>query len=502
MAPDSAQIHTPHSRWLLVALLASGSIATMLTATTVNVALPSITGVFALGQDQAQWVSSAFLTASTACMLLNAWTVAAFGARASFLAALGVFSLGGVIGAASQSLETLVLGRVLQGAGAGLIQPLAMMLIFQAFPARQQGTAIGLYALGVIVSPAFGPVIGGVLIDLFDWRVTFVATIPLAVLAAGAAPFLLPGREGTGRAPPLDWIGLGLAVLAIALGLQGLAGGHRDGWDATITQARLGAAALFAGAFWLHARAAPHPILHLAVFAQPGFARASLMVGMTGLAVYGSTYLIPLYAQTIQHYPPTGAGQLLLPAGVAMAVAFPLAGRLSDRMDARWILGAGVGVFGLSMLLMANLDASTPFIAFAGWTALSRLGVGLLMPAANASAMRLSDPALIAHAAPALTFLTQTGGVAGIAGLAVLLQERTAMHAEHMRISLGDNAGQVSAYLETTGLPDPQALLHFAAHVGAAASLLAFRDCFAVLAGLFVVLLALVPAIPRSLAKT
>ncbi|MDZ4759872.1 MAG: MFS transporter, partial [Alphaproteobacteria bacterium] len=217
-------------RWRLVGVLLLGAVATMLAATIVNIALPSIIGAFGLGQDEAQWLASAFLTASTACMLLNTWAVAAWGARTAFIAALIVFIAGSVIGASGTGLETLVVGRILQGAGAGLIQPLAMVLIFRVFPDGERGAAIGLYALGVILSPAFGPVIGGVLIDLFDWRIVFVATTPLALLAMAFATILLPGRETGGPRPPLDWQGLALVTAAIALLLLGAAEGHRQGW--------------------------------------------------------------------------------------------------------------------------------------------------------------------------------------------------------------------------------------------------------------------------------
>jgi DHA2 family multidrug resistance protein len=504
--------HRPLRRWILIAVLITGAIGTMLAATIVNVALPAIIGAFGLGQDQAQWLSTAFLTSSTGFMLLNTWAVASFGMRASFIAAMCVFIAGSIFGATSQGLEILVLGRVLQGAGAGLIQPMAMVLIFRIFPERSRGTAIGLYSLGVILSPAFGPVVGGALIDMFDWRVVFVATTPLTLLAIPLAIIFLPGREGSGALPRLDWQGLALVIAALALTLQGLAHGHREGWDDTGAILRLAAGAVSAAVFLLWEARQPFPILNLRLFAIPGFSLAALVILLTGLAVYGSTYLVPLFVQLIQHYSPTGAGLILAPAGFAMVIGFPLAGRLSDHVDARILLGLGVAMFGLSMLLLSGLSTFVSYSVMAGWVALSRIGIATVMPAANASAMRQVDPAMLSFAAPAATFLTQTGGALGVAGLSVLLQERAAFHIDAMAPLINETNPQamealarLRAGLSEAGIPDHAATLQagqqLALSMWTSAQALAFRDCFFLIACAFAALFLVIPLIPPARAR-
>lgn len=503
---------TAAARWAPIGVLAVGSIGTMLAATIVNVALPSIIGAFGLGQDQAQWLSTAFLTSSTGFMLLNTWAVAAFGMRRTFVAAMCVFIMGSAIGATSSGLEALVIGRVMQGAGAGLIQPMAMVLIFQSFPERSRGTAIGVYSLGVILSPAFGPVIGGLLIDWADWRIVFIATAPLALVAIPLSLLFLPKRQGAGRAPPLDWQGLALVIIAIAMVLQGLAHGHREGWDDVGTALRLGGAALATAAFlaWEHSH--PFPVLNLRLFANAGFVLAGLVILLTGLAIYGSTYLVPLFVQLIQHYSPAGAGQVLLPAGIAMVIGYPLAGRISDRIDARWLLGAGIAMFGFSMWLLSGLSAATGWTAMAVFIALSRIGIATVMPAANASAMRQVGSEMLAFAAPAATFLTQAGGALGVAGLSVLLQERAAFHADALAGLMTQTNGQAVEALESmrAGLAEA-GFGSSAAQIGAqqqlansmwlSAQVLAFRDCFNVLALAFATLIVVVPFIPQGLRR-
>ncbi len=179
----------------MIGVLALGSIASMTTATTVNVALPSISGAFGLGQEEAQWLSTAFLASSTGFMLLSVWAVAAAGMRMAFSIAMLVFIAGGLCGAGAHEPAMLVAGRVMQGAGAGFIQPMAVLVIFTRFPEGARELALGVYSLCVIVSPAFGPVVGGVLVDAFDWRVVFVAIAPLALAAIPLALSILPARE-------------------------------------------------------------------------------------------------------------------------------------------------------------------------------------------------------------------------------------------------------------------------------------------------------------------
>ncbi len=460
--------------WLIIGVLAMGSIATMTAATIVNVALPSVIGALGLGQDEAQWLSTAFLASSTGFMLFNTWAVARWGMRASFVLAMAMFVAGSVLGAAAQELSLLIVGRVMQGAGAGLIQPMAMLVIYTRFPEGVRGLAVGVYSLCVIVSPAFGPVVGGALIDAYDWRIVFVATVPLAMLAAPFGWRLLPARDPGARKTALDWVGLALVMSALALVLQGLAHGSREGWDDAGTQWRLAVSLALAVAFVAWEARHPHAVLNLRLFARPGFCASGAAILVTGAAVYGSTWLAPLFVQQVQGYSPAGAGEILLPAGLAMAVCFPLAGRLSDRVDARVLLVSGAVMFAVSMIMLAGVGMQTEFGAIALALALGRAGIGVIMPAANASAMRHA-PGMLASAAPAATFLSQTGGALGVALLSALLTHSTAFH------------GDVLLPLVNTEVADGDLSIADASRaVWSTALMLGFRDCFLVtgLAGL------------------
>lgn len=497
-------------RWLLLLTMLTGSMATMLAATTINVALPSIIGAFGLGQDQAQWMSTAFLASSTLAMLANAWAMATYGPRATYVFGMASFILGSLLGAVSNTLELLILSRAMQGISAGLLQPMSMFLIFQTFPDRQRGTAMGLFSIGVVLAPAFGPALGGVAVDLASWRLVFVATLPLAIIAMMVAPFLMPtGDRKRGQAgPPLDWQGLCLLAISLVGLLSAFANGNRDGWDSDKTLIRFAISILAGIAFLNWERRHPFPALNPAIFAYRQFWSAGIIIVAAGTAIYGSTYLIPQFVQQVQGYSPTAAGVMMIPAGLVMVAGFPVAGWLTDRMDPRWMVTFGVLCFAVSGFLLAGVTALTPYWILVSWIMLSRIGIAFCNPPANTTAVRAVPQSLLASATGGVSFLMQAGGAFGVNLLAVLLQRRMLFHGEHLASEMNESnaeflyqhARQAQA-LESGGMPPLTAFTSSFQAIGERiameSTVLAFRDCFHVIAIWFVVVLFAILLMPK-----
>ena len=500
----------PAYRWFLLFSMLIGSMSTLLAATTINVALPAIIGAFGLGQDQAQWMSTAFLAASTIAMLANAWAMSRFGPRATYLFGMMVFIAGSLLGAVSGTLALLIVSRAMQGMAAGLLQPMAMFLIFQTFPDRQRGTAIGFYSIGVVLAPAFGPALGGIAVDMASWRLVFVATVPLALLALSAAPFLMPKADPVQQAErrPVDWLGFVLLTLAVVSLLSGFAGGNRDGWDSDISLIKFGSGIVAAALFFFWERRHPFPALNPAIFVYRQFWSAGLIVAATGIAIYGSTYMIPLFVQLVQHYSPTAAGIMMIPAGLAMVIGFPLAGHLTDRVDTRWLLGFGITCFALSAWLLSHVTPMTPYWVLVSWIVLSRIGISFCMPPANTTAVRAVPPHLLASATGGVSFLMQIGGAFGVNLLAILLQRRLIFHGDHLASSMTE-ANPELAYshtliareMETNGMPALQAFQSafgaLAREISIEASVYAFRDCFFVISIWFAVVFCFLIFMPK-----
>ena len=497
-------------RWMLLFSMLTGSMATMLASTTINVALPAIIGAFGLGQDQAQWMSTAFLASSTIAMLANAWAMQTYGPRATYVFGMSMFIVGSLLGLVSTTLEMLIIARALQGVSAGLLQPMSMFLIFQTFPDNRRGTAMGIFSVGVVLAPAFGPALGGIAVDLASWRLVFVATVPLAAVALALAPFLMPSGDDPLRRtrPPLDWQGLGLLTIALVSLLSGFARANRDGWDSDITLLKFTIGAICSVSFILWERRHPFPALNPAIFMYRQFWSAGLIIAATGTAIYASTYLIPLFVQLVQHYSPTAAGVMMIPAGMAMVMGFPIAGRLTDRVDARFLLAFGIGTFALSAYLLSQLTAQTPYWILVGWIFLSRVGLSFCMPPANTTAVRAAPPHLLAAATGGASFLMQVGGAFGVNLLAILLQRRLIFHGDHLSAALNESNAEMlyqhSLYtqeLERSGMAVlPAFQTAFGAigrQVSTEASVLAFRDCFHVVAICFGLVLFALLLMPR-----
>lgn len=417
-------------RWYVTVTAMMGTISTVLSATIVNVALPDMMGAFGMGQDKAQLISTGFLAAMTATMLLNAWLLDSFGQRATFSATLLLFIAASVMGGLAPSEPVLVLARVLQGAAAGVLQPLAMVVIFQVFPPAQRGSAMGIYGIGVVLAPALGPTIGGIMVDNLSWRYVFFLSVPFCAAGVLFAGLFMPGRIATGPRRPFDWAGFGLMLAFLFTLLSALSNGQRHGWMShLVLRDFLLTAMAGLGFLWWETRTAA-PMLNLSLFRSPAFAGAALVALVFGAGIYGSTYLVPLFVQTIQGYTPTRSGLVLMPAGLLLTVAFPLAGRLTDRLQAHWLILAGLAIFAWSAWLMADLDTDTPFWTLAAWIMLGRVGLALIMPSLNAGALRALPPALLGQGSGAVNFVRQLGGALGTNLLAVAVERRTQLYAQ------------------------------------------------------------------------
>ena len=187
----------PNYRWWVAGVAMVGSFATLLTSTIVNVAIPDIMGALGLTLDQAQWLATAFLAAGTVTMLITAWCIRAFGVANTFTFSMLVFIGGSFLGALAETGEVLFISRIVQGAAAGLVMPISMVMIAQVFPLKQRGMAMGFMGVGTILAPALGPTIGGYLVDNLSWRWVFVMAVPFVANCLNLAPTLgFPDRNG------------------------------------------------------------------------------------------------------------------------------------------------------------------------------------------------------------------------------------------------------------------------------------------------------------------
>ena len=492
----------PAYKWMATGSIMVATISVVLSTTIVNVAIPAVMGAFGISAVQAQWISTGFLAAMTATMLLADWANRAFGMRLTMNAAMSVFLAGSVLGGLAPNETVLTLARVVQGGAAGIVQPLAMIMLFKVFPPDKRGAAMGIYGVGVVLAPALGPWIGGVLMDAFDWRFVFYLGLPFAGLAILMSNLFLPSREESGPIPAFDFVGVAILSVFLAVLLSTLSNAQRLGWESNIILAGFTISVASAIGFVAWEMNTAKPMLDMRLFANFAFSSASVVAFIMGAGLFGSTYLLPVFVQQIQGMTPTQAGLLLMPSGFAMLLVFPIAGRLSDKVPAPIMIGAGMAIFAGSSWLMTAVNVHTAFWTLAWWTILSRVGLGLVFPAISSGALKVLPPHLLGQGSGASNFIRQLGGAFGVNLLTVFIERRTIMHADAFAgTQTSDNATtmellrEVASLMHASGLPDSQLMPAAASFLGQTvviqSSNAAFQDGFLIVCGIF--LLALVP---------
>jgi EmrB/QacA subfamily drug resistance transporter len=492
----------PRYRWYATITVMLGTISAVLTTTTVNVAIPDIMGAFGIGQDRAQWLSTGALAAMTVGMLLNAWMIGRYGQRRTFIGALCIFIVALLVAGAAPNESVLIGCRVAQGAVAGLLQPLSMYTLFRVFPPHQRGTAMGFFGMSVILGPALGPTLGGIMIEHFNWRYIFYVAVPVAALAALLGSVFMPQREESGRSR-FDAIGFLLLSGSIACLLTGLSSGQREGWHSDYIVSLMAIAATGAIAFLLWEVRVPQPLVNLRVLANGQFLSAATVACLFGVGLFGSTYLVPLFVQTVQGYTAYTAGLLLMPAGLVLGFFMPISGILSDRVPARMLVISGLACFILSSFWLASVDVNSPFWTVAGCVILSRIGLGLIKPSLNVTALRALRPELLGQGAGMINFARQLGGAFGVNLLSVTLDRRTFLHSDvftSMQTAANTATTELLRSMQLiyaqAGVPlelQMPAALHFLGRVVyAQAYTMGFRDSFLLVAVVFTI--GLIPA--------
>ncbi len=504
--PDGSRTYSDFHRKMVTITVIAGSISTALSMTVINVAIPEIMGSFGIGQDKAQWLSAAFLAAMTSSMILVDWMLRTFGPRAVYVGSLILFTAGSVLGGMAPETNSLILARTLQGAGAGSIQPLAMLAIFRIYPPGERGKAMGIFGLGVMVAPALGPWIGGMTVDAFSWRLVFFLPLPFCGLAALLALFYLSPRDPNAPRTSFDWIGFVFLVTFTTSLLIGLSSGTREGWQSDIILSYLGVAVISFLAFVYWESNISNPILNMQLFLHPRFAAAAIVSFVFGLGFFGSFYLVPLFVQIIQGYTPTWSGLVLMPGSMLLLFMFPFMGRLTDMYEPNRLILIGLPLFGISSVLMAEASVDTPFWQFAWWLVISRMGIGLVFTPLTTASLRVLPPELLAQGSGTINFIRQLGGAFGVNLLAFTLDNRTAHHWQALRDTqtsgnpaTAELLHKIRELLLRQGLPiradalyEPNSLQYLDQVVAAQANAAAYRDGFLVVALIF--FLTMIPA--------
>jgi EmrB/QacA subfamily drug resistance transporter len=412
------------SREILVVggVIVLGAIMAILDATIVNVAVPTLGRRFHASISAIQWVMTAYLLAFATVVPLSSWLSRRFGATRVWMAALLAFMGGSVLAGVSWSLPSLVLFRVVQGVGGGLIMPVGQAILAEAAGPKRMGRVMSIVGVPMLLAPVFGPVVGGVLVDQASWRWIFFINLPVGAIALMLARRLLPPVSPRPAERP-DLRGLALLSPGIALSVYALSEVGRQGGVGGRTVACLAAGLTLIALFVPHAlRRGPDALLDLSLFRSRGFAAASATTLLLGIALFGSLILLPLYYQLVRGEGALATGLLLMPQGLGAALAMPLAGRLTDRGGARVVIPTGIAVALVGTLGLTGVGPSTSYAELAGALFVIGLGLGATIMPAMAVAFQAVSRELVAQATSTVNVIQRLAGSLGTALLAVVLQ--------------------------------------------------------------------------------
>jgi DHA2 family multidrug resistance protein len=425
--------HGEVNPWLIALTVMLATFLEVLDTSVANVSLPHIAGDLSAGVDESTWVLTSYLVSNAIVLPLTGWLSSIFGRKRFFMVCVAMFTICSFLCGIAPSLGLLVFFRILQGAGGGALQPISQAILVESFPKEKQGMAMAIYGMGVVVAPIIGPTLGGFITDNYSWRWIFFINIPVGIVSLILTallifdpPYLVRKKL---RGLRIDYIGLGLLSVGLGFLQVVLDKGEREDWFGSnfIVICTLVAVFGLIGAFiWELTR--EDPIVDFRMLKDRNFLVATFTMFMLGFVLYGSTVLLPLMLQTLMGYTALLSGLVLSPGSLFTLLALPLVGRLTQKVQARWLVAFGLGITGFALLRMSNFDLQIDFwTAVRAWT-FSRIGMAFLFIPINVTAFYFIPKEKMNNATGIINLARNIGGSVGIANVATLLSRRAQVH--------------------------------------------------------------------------
>jgi EmrB/QacA subfamily drug resistance transporter len=403
-----------------------GMILAVLDATIVNVAIPTLGSDLGTSISTIQWVMTGYLLAFASVIPLSGWATERFGTKRVWIASLLVFLAGSALAGAAWSIGALIVFRIVQGFGAGLIMPVGQTILATAAGPQRMGRVMSVIGVPILLAPIFGPVIGGAIVEGASWRWIFFVNLPVGAVAVALASRLLPHAAPRGM-DRLDLRGLALLSPGLAIFVYGMseAGAGGFGTSRAVTGIAVGLAliAVFIAYAWRRGRRA---LIDVTLFARRGFAAAAGTNLLVGIALFGALILLPLYYQLVRGESPLATGLLLAPQGLGAALAMPIAGRLTDELGARIVVPTGVLIALVGTAAFTQVGAETSYAVLAVALFVIGLGLGSTIVPSMAVAYQSVPRESVADATSTINVIQRVAGSVGTALLAVVLQRSIA----------------------------------------------------------------------------
>ncbi|TYP71931.1 EmrB/QacA subfamily drug resistance transporter [Paenibacillus methanolicus] len=422
-----------------------GMIMVILDSTVVNNAIPKLVDYFDTDLKTIQWTVTGYTLALSAVIPLAGWMTDRFGAKRIFLITIALFTIGSVLCGIAQTPEQLILFRVIQGLGGGMMAPIGMAMVFKLAPPERRGSIMGMLGIPMLMAPAFGPVLSGWLVDSVSWHWIFIINLPIGIIAMILGAKYLPKADRQ-AAPHLDVIGMCLAPIAFSMLAYGVSeGGTSWSQTSTITGLAVGGIALLLFIF-VELRQ-KQPLLELRVFRSSDFTRGIILTWVVQLALFGAMLIVPLYLQGVMGYSALETGWILMPQAICSGIGMPISGRLFDKIGARPLAFGGLTVISVALFILSGISVDTSLWVIIPCICIMGLGMGFAMMPLNTHVLNSAPRALVSRVTPLTTAAQQVIVSFAAAGLTGYLTSQIASHAA----SAGADANPLSAVVAGYG---------------------------------------------------
>lgn len=404
----------------LMIVLLSGAFITILNQTLLATALPPIMKDLQISESTVQWLQSIFMLVNGIMIPITAFFIGKFTTRRLFLTAMSIFALGTLIAATSPNFSILLIGRVLQGAGAGIMMPLLQTIMFLLFPIEQRGKAMGYFGLVIAFAPAIGPSLSGYLVDQYPWRSVFYVVLPFALLNIVAAYFLLKNVTKLTN-PKMDYLSIVLSTFGFGGLLYGFSIAGNTGWLHANVLLSLIIGAISLAWFILRQLKLEQPILEFKVFKYGVFTLATSLGMIVFASMIASTVILPLFMQTMLGFNALHSGLMLLPGAIVMGIMNPVTGTIFDKYGAKWLLLSGFTILTVTTFMFANLSVDTTFTYLAILNAVRMFGIAMIMMPSTTLGLNQLPNHLISHGTAMNNTFRQIAGSIGTAALVTIM---------------------------------------------------------------------------------
>ena len=425
-----------YNPWLIAVVVALAAFMEVLDTSIANVALPYMAGNLGASNDQSTWVLTSYLVSNAIILPISGWLAGAIGRKRFFMACLGVFTVSSLLCGIAPSLGSLLLFRVLQGAGGGGLQPMAQAILADTFPPQQRGLAFALYGITAIMAPTIGPTLGGWITFNYSWRWIFFINLPVGVATwflvrrfVEDPPYLAKIKAAGVK---LDYIGIALLTMGVGALQILLDKGQEDDWFGSrfiTTLVVVSSLSLISLVIWEWFQKAP--IIDVRMFKSFNFASANLMMFMLGISLFSSLVLMPQFLQTLVGYTSELAGFALSAGGLVLLFEMPVMGKLTTKIQARYLIACGWLALSIAMYYSTKrIDLTISFSA-AVWLRIAQvIGLGFLFVPITLAAYIGIAPEKNNSVAGIINFMRNMGSSVGTSLVTTLIARRSQFHQE------------------------------------------------------------------------